>query len=234
VEGDTSETVNPAPKQDHRRSKKDISKATPSGGESQNNSRTNKQSSSVSPSTLSPSIPPSQPQQTSDINYGRGSKITVLHIAEKPSIADAICKGLSGGSSVDRRSKILPVHEFITNTSFPKAPQASQIRHRVSSVAGHVFSVDFPTKFQSWDSVDPAELFSAPVVKKPTKGSVVKHLQDEARGVDFIVLWSKCEIIIMVCIVHVCVLIVRTVLQWTVIAKVKTSISKYLIVACIS
>jgi DNA topoisomerase-3 len=56
-------------------------------------------------------------------------------------------------------------------------------------VAGHIFSVDFPQQYQSWESVDPAELFDAPIAKRPTKGSVIKHLQDEARGVDFIVSW---------------------------------------------
>jgi hypothetical protein len=33
-------------------------------------------------------VPPNQPQQTSDINYGKGANIIVLHIAEKPSIAE--------------------------------------------------------------------------------------------------------------------------------------------------
>jgi DNA topoisomerase III len=67
------------------------------------------------------------------------------------------------------------------------------VTHKVTSVAGHVFSVDFPPQFQSWESVDPAELFTAPVVRKPCKGSVVKHLQVEAKGVDFIVLWMDCD-----------------------------------------
>jgi DNA topoisomerase-3 len=53
-------------------------------------------------------------------------------------------------------------------------------------VVGHVFSTDFPPQFQSWDSVDPAELFNAPVIRKPCKGSVVKHLQDEAKGGTFV------------------------------------------------
>ena len=86
----------------------------------------------------------------------------------------------------------LPIHEF-TSPPFPKAPRASAVVHRVTSVAGHVFNVDFPPEYQSWDSVDPAELFYAPVVKKPCKGSVVKHLQDATKGVDFIVLWMDCD-----------------------------------------
>lgn len=36
----------------------------------------------------------------------------------------------------------------------------------MTSVAGHVFNVDFPPQFQSWDSVDPAELFHAPTIRK--------------------------------------------------------------------
>ena len=71
--------------------------------------------------------------------------------------------------------------------------KASSVQHRITSVAGHVFNVDFPSEYQSWDSVDPAELFHAPIKKTPCKGSIVKHLQDCARNVDFIVLWLDCD-----------------------------------------
>ena len=37
------------------------------------------------------------------------------------------------------------------------------------------------------------ELFTAPIQKKPVRGSVVKHLQTEAKGVDFIALWMDCD-----------------------------------------
>ena len=141
--------------------------------------------------SLVPSIPPSQPQQTSDINYGKGQSITVLHVAEKPSIAQAIAKGLCSGS-FNTLSRGLPVHDF-TSPPFPKAPHATSCRHKVTSVTGHVFSVDFESKFQSWDAVDPAELFDAPIVRKANSGGTVKHLQSEAKGVDFIVLWMDCD-----------------------------------------
>lgn len=104
----------------------------------------------------------------------------------------AIAKGLCKGECKTSRGG-LPVHEFSTAPSFPKAPYAKKTTHKVTSVAGHVFSVDFPQQFQSWDSVDPAELFHAPILRKPCKGSVVKHLQTEAKGVDFIVLWMDCD-----------------------------------------
>jgi hypothetical protein len=49
-----------------------------------------KKNMTASPAPLSASVPPNQPQQTSDLNYGRGETITILHIAEKPSIGHAI------------------------------------------------------------------------------------------------------------------------------------------------
>ena len=88
---------------------------------------------------------------------------------------------------------MLPVHEFTDKYSFPKAPHASKCVHKITSVAGHVFNVDFPKQYQSWDLVDPAELFHAPIKKMPCKSSVVKHLEGEAKGVDFIVLWLDCD-----------------------------------------
>ena len=69
----------------------------------------------------------------------------------------AIAHGLTGGGTTKSMGKSsLPTHEF-SHPSFPKAPKASKVTHRVSSVAGHVFSVDFPKEYQSWDTVDPAE-----------------------------------------------------------------------------
>jgi DNA topoisomerase-3 len=164
--------------------------SNPKNNKSKGKQDVNKTTNQQQPS-LAPSVPPNQCQQTSDINYGRDDTITVLHIAEKPSIAQAIAQGLSSGNAT-YRSKSLPVHEF-TNPPFPKAPRAHRCHHRVTSVVGHVFSIDFPPQFQSWDSVDPAELFAAPIQRKPCKSSVVKHLQDEARNVDFLVLWMDCD-----------------------------------------
>eukprot|EP00577_Skeletonema_sp_RCC1716_P004887 CAMPEP_0113381834 /NCGR_PEP_ID=MMETSP0013_2-20120614/5519_1 /TAXON_ID=2843 ORGANISM="Skeletonema costatum, Strain 1716" /NCGR_SAMPLE_ID=MMETSP0013_2 /ASSEMBLY_ACC=CAM_ASM_000158 /LENGTH=1160 /DNA_ID=CAMNT_0000264299 /DNA_START=12 /DNA_END=3495 /DNA_ORIENTATION=- /assembly_acc=CAM_ASM_000158 len=148
--------------------------------------------SSSSAPTSKQSIPPNQPQTTNDLNYAAGRPLTVVHIAEKPSIGQAIAVGLGGGGNKSY-GKSLPVHEFVDNSPFPKAPKASKVTHVVSSVAGHVFNVDFPSEFQSWDTVDPAELFHAPVVKKLCKGSVVKHLQEITKGADFMVLWMDCD-----------------------------------------
>jgi DNA topoisomerase-3 len=103
----------------------------------------------------------------------------------------AVATGLAQGD-ITFRKKAMPVHEF-TNPPFPKAPYAKKVTHKVGSVAGHVFSVDFTPQFQSWESVDPAELFQAPIMRKPCRPSVVTYLQDEAKGADFIVLWMDCD-----------------------------------------
>jgi DNA topoisomerase-3 len=65
----------------------------------------------------------------------------------------------------------------------------------VTSVAGHVYSTDFPPEFQSWDSVDPLELFEATTKKVPADkgGKICRHLQTESRGCDYLVLWLDCD-----------------------------------------
>ena len=154
----------------------------------------------VSTNNIPSIVPPSQPQQTSDINYGRSKTITLLHVAEKPSIAQAIANGLvqqPGASKTNNNNKggrsSLPVHE-LTGPDFPKAPYAASCIHRITSVTGHVYSIDFPSEFQNWDSVDPIELFTAKTQRKPSGNySIVKHLQNEAKQVDFIVLWMDCD-----------------------------------------
>ena len=120
---------------------------------------------------------------------------TVLMVAEKPSIAHAIAAALhsnektairdEGGGGSTKGS--LPCHRFT-------APWRGEMAHyRVTSVAGHVFSIDFPDALQDWELVDPGQLFDAPVVKKPTKAAVVTHLRECGSGADFLVLWLDCD-----------------------------------------
>lgn len=90
-------------------------------------------------------------------------------------------KGLNGACSV---------HEY--TGSF-----IGQSAHfKMTSVCGHVMTLDFIGKYNSWDKVDPAELFSkAPTEKKEAnpKLTMVKFLQVEGRGCDCIVLWLDCD-----------------------------------------
>lgn len=67
--------------------------------------------------------PPNTPQHRHGINYGIGETITVLHVAEKPSIAQSIAKGLAS-DDVIIQSRKLPAHVF-SNPVYPHAPKAA-------------------------------------------------------------------------------------------------------------
>jgi len=99
---------------------------------------------------------------------GRGKGGLVLMVAEKPSIAKSITEALSGGKSKLRkgRSKFCPVHEF-SGTIFGQPAY-----FRVTSVAGHVFTTDFPRQYQDWQKVDPLKLFDTDTIKKEANPAV--------------------------------------------------------------
>ncbi|KAM6954134.1 DNA topoisomerase 3-beta-1 [Aplochiton taeniatus] len=117
---------------------------------------------------------------------------TVLMVAEKPSLAQSIAKILSKGTCSSRKglNGACSVHEY-TGTF-----QGQNVRFKMTSVCGHVMSLDFIGKYNNWDKVDPAELFSqAPTEKKEAnpKLNMVKFLQVEGKGCDYIVLWLDCD-----------------------------------------
>ncbi|KAG9487489.1 hypothetical protein GDO78_007378 [Eleutherodactylus coqui] len=117
---------------------------------------------------------------------------TVLMVAEKPSLAQSIAKILSKGCATSRKglNGACSVHDY--TGSF----QGQSVRFKMTSVCGHVMSLDFIGKYNNWDKVDPAELFSkAPTEKKEAnpKLNMVKFLQVEGRGCDYIVLWLDCD-----------------------------------------
>lgn len=84
--------------------------------------------------------------------------------------------------------KIMTVHVF-TDPPFPKAPKASRITHKVTPVASHVFSVDFPQEFQSWEAVDPAELFHAPISNQERQRRLHHQIHSGTRG---LMMTTKC------------------------------------------
>lgn len=115
----------------------------------------------------------------------------VLMVAEKPSIAKSISDALS--SNHTKRSgvsKVCPVYEF--KGSF----FGESVQFIVTSVCGHIFSRDFPRQYNNWESIDPLELYDVDTVKVETAskgGSIIKHLQNEANGCTYLVLWLDCD-----------------------------------------
>ncbi|KAL1358200.1 DNA topoisomerase 3-beta isoform X1 [Arachis hypogaea] len=112
----------------------------------------------------------------------------VLMVAEKPSIAVSIASVLSRGKMFTRRVST-EVHEF-DGVFF-----GSPVQFKVTSVIGHVFSVDFPPKYQDWAATDPLDLFEAQIVKNESnpKAHICRHLNQEARGCRYLVLWLDCD-----------------------------------------
>ncbi|KAI3661430.1 hypothetical protein MP638_003903 [Amoeboaphelidium occidentale] len=115
--------------------------------------------------------------------------ITVLLVAEKPSLAESIAKFLAKGKINTRRSVACNVHEY--EGKFFGKPA----KFKVTSVMGHVFSVDFPAEYNNWNAVNPEDLFSAPILKSESnpKQHIVKHLQVEGKGIDYLVLWLDAD-----------------------------------------
>lgn len=113
-------------------------------------------------------------------------------VAEKPSLAQSISKILSNNQMQSRKgfNNACSIHEW--NGKFL---DLGNVKYRMTSVCGHVMSLDFLPKYNSWDKVDPAELFKAETLKKEATANLKMpaFLEKEARGCDFLVLWLDCD-----------------------------------------
>ena len=119
------------------------------------------------------------------------------------------------------RRSALEVHEY--DGTF----KGRSAHFKMTSVIGHVLSIDFPAKYQNWDTTDPSTLFDAPTTKNESNPKVMpescshlcksvpktawppawflttqlhfqqahvcRHLQSEAKGCDYLVLWLDCD-----------------------------------------
>uniref|UniRef100_A0A914CBZ5 DNA topoisomerase n=1 Tax=Acrobeloides nanus TaxID=290746 RepID=A0A914CBZ5_9BILA len=112
-------------------------------------------------------------------------------VAEKPILADSIAKVLSDGRSSHRKgwNGVCSVSEY---TGLFKGKTA---KFKVTSTCGHVMSLDFPSRFNNWNTVDPNELFACPTEKKEAnpKHKMNQFLASEARDCDYLVLWLDCD-----------------------------------------
>lgn len=81
------------------------------------------------------------------------------------------------------------VHEWSGNF------RGENVHFKMTSVCGHVMSLDFVGKYNSWDKVDPVELFSCPTEKKEAnpKLKMPPFLSQEAKGCDYLILWLDCD-----------------------------------------
>ena len=85
--------------------------------------------------------------------------------------------------------KSLEVHEY--EGTFLGQPA----HFKMTSVIGHVLSIDFPPAFQSWETTDPATLFAAPTLKSEANPKVaITPCQQEIKN------WEDLYLISNLCI----------------------------------
>lgn len=119
--------------------------------------------------------------------------LKVLMVAEKPILADSIAKILSNNQYTTRKGSngVCSVAEY-------QGKFMGQTAHfKFTSTCGHVMTVDFPSKYNSWDRVDPSELFVCPIEKNEAnpKMRMNSYLAGEAKGCDILVLWQVLKIL---------------------------------------
>ncbi|XP_021926699.1 DNA topoisomerase 3-beta-like, partial [Zootermopsis nevadensis] len=116
---------------------------------------------------------------------------TALMVAEKPSLASSLANILSNGKNSSRKGSNGACYVHDWTGSF----HGETIHFRMTSVCGHVMTLDFVGKYNSWDRVDPVELFSCQTEKKEAnpKQRMQSFLAQEARGCDFLILWLDCD-----------------------------------------
>mmetsp|Transcript_7284 Transcript_7284/g.8315 ORF Transcript_7284/g.8315 Transcript_7284/m.8315 type:complete len:170 (-) Transcript_7284:1-510(-) len=141
------------------------------------------------------------------IGGGGGGCLTVLNVAEKPSVARALASVFSQSPG----SRDLPPIRgqaaqifAIENVSFPHVisqgrgiTMNTNIRpHKmiVTSVRGHLASQDFPPNY-GWNACPPSALFEAPIETfyKSDMEPLQRMLTTQSRTVDAIILWLDCD-----------------------------------------
>lgn len=120
----------------------------------------------------------------------------ILHVAEKPSVAKACAEILANGSRVESKVGASVYNRVFCFTADLGANCGGRAgSHRMTSVTGHVKSLDFVVPYNKWGSCSPIALFSAPVALSVAedKASLVTQLEREARGANLAVLWLDCD-----------------------------------------
>ncbi|KAJ2912718.1 hypothetical protein MD484_g7692, partial [Candolleomyces efflorescens] len=115
--------------------------------------------------------------------------MSVLCVAEKPSIAKEISNILSGGQRQVSNTRS-PYHK-----NFEFDYQYTRSHFIVTSVSGHLTETDFPARYNSWQGCNPAELFDAQteVTVKNDLKAVEANLMTQARRVATLMIWTDCD-----------------------------------------
>ncbi|OAX81090.1 hypothetical protein ACJ72_04572 [Emergomyces africanus] len=118
----------------------------------------------------------------------------ILCVAEKPAIAKAVAEHLSGGSS---RAVSIRGNVYVKNYEFDFtfAPPWGACSVTMTSVLGHLTSLDFESQYRSWHACPPSQLFDAPVVDfiAKDKQGIADNIRKLARQSKAIFIWTDCD-----------------------------------------
>uniref|UniRef100_A0A1I8AHR0 DNA topoisomerase n=1 Tax=Steinernema glaseri TaxID=37863 RepID=A0A1I8AHR0_9BILA len=115
----------------------------------------------------------------------------ILCVAEKNDAAKGIASILSRGQMLRRegKSKFNKIYQMETEMFGQKCQVA------MTSVSGHLTTLDFGSEMRSWQTVPMIELFDAQVhrVVPPEMKNIERTLIEEAARADTLVIWTDCD-----------------------------------------
>ncbi|XP_047505102.1 DNA topoisomerase 3-alpha isoform X7 [Pieris napi] len=114
-----------------------------------------------------------------------------LNVAEKNNAAKNIAIHLSQGTQIRREglSKYNKIYEFEAEVLGQKSQMV------MTSVSGHLLTLDFDGAYEKWQSCNPLELFDAAVFKSCIEEyeEIKKTLEREVRGCQGLIIWTDCD-----------------------------------------
>lgn len=117
------------------------------------------------------------------------ARMSILHVAEKNSIAKEVANVLSQSNrrTIPTLSKFNPIYEF----------ELEDKPHRFTSVRGHIFEYELPEECKNWKAFDNKKILlsEVPMVKKlgPDMEDVVNNLNRLAKDHKELILWLDCD-----------------------------------------
>ncbi|OIR57854.1 MAG: DNA topoisomerase III [Amphiamblys sp. WSBS2006] len=115
----------------------------------------------------------------------------ILNVAEKPSMAKTIAGILSGGKYTRENGR----NKYCSNMFFSTHKNNTVYSMVMTSVMGHVSSLDFQHTHRNWQHTDPKELLVAPLETKTIQDmeKVKQNIEEMARKTDMLVIWTDCD-----------------------------------------
>ncbi|ETN36211.1 uncharacterized protein HMPREF1541_08488 [Cyphellophora europaea CBS 101466] len=117
----------------------------------------------------------------------------ILCVAEKPAIAKAVAQHLAGGQLSNHSiagNRYVRNYEFTFN--FRQWGNCSVV---MTSVLGHLTSLEFDPQFKGWKSCQPSALFEAATHTEvdTDKQAIARNIQNQARYARTLFIWTDCD-----------------------------------------